>query len=159
MSAENTWEPNIVESIGEDACEAISAMCDIRDLAYMSGATWKDACECTRGIPEEISIAIAAHGAKKRALSGRATRAHSSRRAPSGISYRVYGLLPTQWYSLRALVFKRDGYRCVYCGSDGGGVSLHCDHVIPWSRGGETTKQNLATACRPCNSSKRDLTI
>lgn len=70
--------------------------------------------------------------------------------------YTIYGISPKEWYALRHLIFDRDGHKCVYCGSDGEGVSLHCDHVIPWSKGGESIFQNLVTACRFCNSSKRD---
>lgn len=59
------------------------------------------------------------------------------------------------WQPLRRLVFERDGYVCTYCGSDGNGASLHCDHVIPVSRGGSHHPDNLTTACQSCNSSKR----
>lgn len=54
---------------------------------------------------------------------------------------------------LRMEVLHRDNFTCVYCGSD---QNLHCDHVVPVSKGGETSLYNLVTACRPCNSSKRD---
>jgi len=61
------------------------------------------------------------------------------------------------WASLRLMVFERDDFRCVYCGCD---VSAdpQCDHVHPISRGGQNSMDNLATACRPCNSSKGDKT-
>lgn len=53
---------------------------------------------------------------------------------------------------LRAKVLKRDNYTCRYCGSTQ--EPLHCDHVYPESRGGETSYNNLVTACRPCNLKK-----
>lgn len=53
---------------------------------------------------------------------------------------------------LRRAVFKRDGYRCRYCGSTTG--PFHADHVYPESKGGETTIDNLVTACARCNISK-----
>jgi 5-methylcytosine-specific restriction endonuclease McrA len=56
------------------------------------------------------------------------------------------------WARLRDAVFLRDGYSCVYCGADG--PTLHCDHIIPVSRGGRSVMENLATACGPCNVSK-----
>ena len=59
---------------------------------------------------------------------------------------------PDLWLELRAQVFARDGYRCVYCGSED--QPLHCDHVIPFSRGGQSTLENLVAACAPCNISK-----
>ena len=61
------------------------------------------------------------------------------------------------WEALRQKTFERDGFLCVYCGSD---VSddPQCDHIFPISRGGENRLDNLATSCRSCNSSKGDRT-
>lgn len=56
-----------------------------------------------------------------------------------------------EYHQFRKEVFERDGYACVYCGSQ---LSLSLDHVIPQSRGGAHTLDNLVTACRRCNSSK-----
>lgn len=53
--------------------------------------------------------------------------------------------------SLRTEVYERDAYRCVTCG---GHTALSLDHIIPESKGGPTTSENLQTMCRPCNSSK-----
>ena len=53
--------------------------------------------------------------------------------------------------NLTKQVFERDAYRCVTCA---GHIDLTCDHVIPESKGGETSLENLQTMCRPCNSSK-----
>ena len=58
------------------------------------------------------------------------------------------------WASLRRAVFERDGFICQYCGTSGDGVVLHCDHVIPVSRGGDDFMSNLATACSQCNLEK-----
>ena len=52
---------------------------------------------------------------------------------------------------LRWRVYARDHYRCVKCGKR---WDLSCDHIVPVSKGGETTLGNLQTMCRPCNSSK-----
>ncbi|MCF0057725.1 HNH endonuclease [Dyadobacter sp. CY356] len=52
-------------------------------------------------------------------------------------------------------IFKRDGNRCQYCGTHD---HLTLDHVMPKSRGGKTTWDNLATACKRCNSKKGDYT-
>lgn len=62
-----------------------------------------------------------------------------------------------EWATIRAEVFARDDYTCTYCGAHG--VQLECDHVIPVSRGGDSSMDNLTTACRPCNRSKRAKTI
>ena len=57
-----------------------------------------------------------------------------------------------EWLALRAYVFHRDGYRCVYCGDRP--EVLHCDHVVPFSKGGRSEPSNLVASCAPCNISK-----
>lgn len=52
----------------------------------------------------------------------------------------------------RKRVFERDNYTCRYCGSKKG--PFHTDHVYPESKGGETTLNNLVTACGHCNQGK-----
>src|SRR2546422_7217986 len=44
----------------------------------------------------------------------------------------------------RRALFARDGWRCVYCGTTAGRLTL--DHVIPRSRGGEPVRENVRTA-------------
>jgi hypothetical protein len=58
---------------------------------------------------------------------------------------------------LRFEVFKRDGFRCRYCGAGVIEVTLHCDHVVPESKGGPTVAENLVTACQPCNLGKSNV--
>ncbi|MGX5220269.1 HNH endonuclease [Pseudomonas segetis] len=51
----------------------------------------------------------------------------------------------------RARILKRDGYKCQYCGS----TEHPCiDHVIPVSRGGDSSDDNLQVLCLPCNTKK-----
>ena len=62
------------------------------------------------------------------------------------------------WY-----VMARDGEACVYCGwsrgrSYGRPDRIHVDHVVPFSRGGEPTRENLVCACSSCNLFKGDRT-
>ena len=52
-------------------------------------------------------------------------------------------------------ILKRDGFKCVYCGNKAGKRPLHVDHVIPVSKGGENTDDNLAAACFECNMGKK----
>jgi 5-methylcytosine-specific restriction endonuclease McrA len=52
----------------------------------------------------------------------------------------------------RRALFARDGWRCVYCGSSGGRLTL--DHVVPRSRGGDSVWENVVTSCAPCNMRK-----
>lgn len=51
-------------------------------------------------------------------------------------------------------VLARDRETCQYCGTQPGRFQLTVDHVIPRSRGGLTTWDNVVTACRDCNHTK-----
>ncbi len=51
-------------------------------------------------------------------------------------------------------VFLRDAFHCQYCGEHSKTQYLTFDHVIPRSRGGETSWDNIIAACRPCNTRK-----
>lgn len=55
----------------------------------------------------------------------------------------------------RQNIYRRDGHACGYCGSKS---NLTLDHVIPKSKGGGNTWQNLVTCCKKCNSTKDDRT-
>lgn len=60
---------------------------------------------------------------------------------------------------LRFKVLKRDNFKCCACGASPAkdpSVELHIDHIIPWSKGGETTIDNLQTLCSKCNLGKSD---
>ena len=59
----------------------------------------------------------------------------------------------------RRTVLARDQYRCQYCGSEPPKGHLTLDHVLPRSRGGEHTWENVVAACIPCNQRKGDRTL
>ena len=65
-------------------------------------------------------------------------------RVPRGVTRRIS----------RRVLFARDGWQCVYCGSAGNRLTL--DHVVPRSRGGESSWENVVTSCAPCNLRKGD---
>jgi 5-methylcytosine-specific restriction endonuclease McrA len=67
----------------------------------------------------------------------------------------------------RSAVFKRDNYRCIYCGIQIGNTrsgrilqkdDFSLDHIIPRSRGGKNTWGNTACSCFHCNQRKADRT-
>lgn len=61
---------------------------------------------------------------------------------------------------LRFRVMQRDNFKCCACGASPAkdpAVELHIDHIIPWSKGGETVIDNLQTLCSKCNLGKSDL--
>lgn len=51
-------------------------------------------------------------------------------------------------------IFKRDSFRCVYCGATPVQGPLHVDHVIAVANGGTDKPDNLITACANCNLGK-----
>jgi 5-methylcytosine-specific restriction endonuclease McrA len=55
----------------------------------------------------------------------------------------------------RTRIFRRDNEECVYCGST---KQLTLDHVIPRSRGGSNSWDNLVTCCHNCNVRKSNKT-
>lgn len=60
---------------------------------------------------------------------------------------------------LRFDVFKRDGFKCAYCGAHPPSVMLECDHIHPVALGGSNDIDNLITACFNCNRGKADKSL
>lgn len=52
---------------------------------------------------------------------------------------------------MRFAIFRRDGERCKRCGSR---HNLEIDHIVPISKGGKSTYDNLQTLCHSCNMEK-----
>ena len=55
---------------------------------------------------------------------------------------------------IRFEVFKRDSFKCQYCGAAAPDVMLEVDHIDPVSKGGANEMVNYITACRSCNAGK-----
>lgn len=60
---------------------------------------------------------------------------------------------------VRFEVFKRDSFKCQYCGKSAPDVILHVDHINPVSKGGDNDIMNLITACEDCNQGKKARTL
>ena len=63
-------------------------------------------------------------------------------------------------YRIRFKVMQRDDFKCQICGASPAmqaGVLLHVDHIVPVSKGGQATMDNLQTLCQKCNLGKSDL--
>lgn len=56
--------------------------------------------------------------------------------------------------AIRFEVFKRDSFRCQYCGRSAPDVILEVDHIVPVAEGGKNDLLNLVTSCRDCNRGK-----
>jgi 5-methylcytosine-specific restriction endonuclease McrA len=74
--------------------------------------------------------------------------------APSVVRLRYFVKVPfrAQAPLTRRAVFARDDWKCQYCASP----AENLDHVVPRSKGGEHTWENVVAACRRCNSKKEN---
>ena len=74
--------------------------------------------------------------------------------APSVVRLRYFVKIPYRAHAAltRRAVFARDGWVCQYCGQ----AAENLDHVMPRSRGGGHTWENVVAACRRCNSRKEN---
>ena len=76
-------------------------------------------------------------------------------RIPSVIRLLEYRRIPHQTRALsRKNILMRDRYTCQYCHRTMPSGELTLDHVLPRSRAGETTWENLVACCHPCNNRK-----
>lgn len=65
-------------------------------------------------------------------------------------------------WRLRAKVLIRDSCICQMCGASPAKnpeTVLHVDHILPWSKGGETVDENLQTLCAVCNIGKSNIVV
>ena len=87
---------------------------------------------------------------------------HSSaqaHRVPSVIRLLAYRHIPQQSRALsRKNILLRDRNTCQFCGRVFPGSELTLDHVVPRSRGGRSSWENLVACCYNCNNSKGDRT-
>ncbi len=116
---------------------------DFRPLSYfpLSLWSWQDAVKAV--FLERVSV-----------LSEYDTEVHSpslAMRLPSVIALKEYIPAARRPAFTRFNVFLRDGFECQYCGERSPAQDLTFDHVIPRSRGGRTTWENVVAACSHCN--------
>lgn len=74
--------------------------------------------------------------------------------APSVVRLRYFVRVPYRSHAplTRRAVFARDSWACQYCGA----TAENLDHVVPRSRGGSHTWDNVVASCRRCNSKKEN---
>ena len=126
-----------------NACPALVLNADYRPLSYfpLSLWGWQDAVKAV--FLDRVDI-----------VSEYEEKVHSpsfEMRLPSVVALRRYVTPARRPAFTRFNVFLRDRFSCVYCGD---GDELTFDHLIPRSRGGRTTWDNVVTACSDCNLRK-----
>ena len=127
------------------ACPALVLNADYRPLSYfpLSLWSWQDTAKAV--FLDRVNIV---------SEYDRVIRSPSFEfRLPSVVSLKTY-VKPTRHPAFtRFNVFLRDRFSCQYCGSRD---DLTFDHLVPRSKGGTTTWENVVTACSPCNLKKGD---
>lgn len=80
-------------------------------------------------------------------------------RLPFAIALIEYVRIPYKKARLtRENVFRRDKFLCQYCGCGLNATNATLDHVLPVSRGGKDSWENLVASCKKCNSKKSNRT-
>ena len=76
---------------------------------------------------------------------------------PEVITLRIYDSIPESEIKFtRRNIYEHYGYRCCYCGNKFHTNDLNLEHIIPKSRGGHSSWNNVVTSCIPCNITKGD---
>lgn len=129
--------------VSPDSCPALVLNADFRPLSYypLSLWSWQDAIKAV--CLDRVNI-----------ISEYEKVVHSpsfEMALPSVVSLKEYVQPSRHPAFTRFNVFLRDKFQCQYCGSKN---DLTFDHVIPRSKGGRTTWDNVVAACAPCNLRK-----
>ena len=126
-----------------EACHALVLNADFRPLSYfpLSLWSWQDAVKAV--FLDRVNIVSQYE---------RTIRSPNfEMRLPSVIALKEFVPTERRPAFTRFNVFLRDRFHCQYCGEPFPTHELTFDHVIPRSRGGRTTWDNVVTACGSCN--------
>ncbi len=130
-------------SLALESCPALVLNADFRPLSYypLSLWPWQEAIKAV--VSDRVNVV---------SVYNRFVRSPSSVMAlPSVISLKEYIPSKRRPAFTRFNVFLRDRFTCQYCGESLPTHDLTFDHVVPRSKGGHTTWENVVTACSPCN--------
>lgn len=133
-------------AVALDSCPALVLNADFRPLSYypLSVWSWQDAVKAV--CLDRVNIV---------SLYDHVVRSPSfEMRLPSVISLKEYIAMARRPAFTRFNVFLRDRFTCQYCGGAFPSHDLTFDHVVPRSRNGRTTWENVVTACSTCNLRK-----
>ena len=145
VCAGSTIEENHVTASPE-SCPALVLNADFRPLSYFPLSLWPWQETVKAVFLDRVNI-----------ISEYDQVVHSpsfEMRLPSVISLKEFIPLARRPAFTRFNVFLRDRFCCQYCSSPFSTHDLTFDHVIPRSRGGRTSWQNVVTACQSCNLRK-----
>lgn len=114
--------------------------------------------EATSIISAKDALRLLVKGAAEMEVS-RGLKIHPDFDLPSVIRLKKYHYIPTRKHLVqRKNFYVRDKYTCAYCYKRFNPSELTLDHIMPESRGGKATWDNLVTCCVRCNRKKADRT-
>jgi 5-methylcytosine-specific restriction endonuclease McrA len=130
-------------SVALDSCPALVLNADFRPLSYYPLSLWSWQ-ETVKAVCLDRVNIVSEYEQEVRSPS-------FVMRLPSVISLKEYIATSRRPAFTRFNVFLRDRFICQYCRELHSAHDLTFDHVVPRSRGGRTTWQNVVTACSSCN--------
>lgn len=129
-----------------EQCPALVLNADYRPLSYFPLSLWSWQ-EAVKAIFRESVTVVSEYD--------RIVRSPGiEMKLPSVIALNDYVVTARRPAFTRFNVFLRDNWNCQYCGSKYKTNDLTFDHVIPKSRGGRSTWDNIVTSCQVCNTKK-----
>ncbi len=137
------WQKGAGLSLALQSCPALVLNADFRPLSYypLSLWSWQEAIKAV--VADRVNV-VSVYGRKVHSPSAEMP-------LPSVIALKEYIPTSRRPAFTRFNVFLRDRFTCQYCGESLPTHELTFDHVIPRSKGGRTTWDNVITACSPCN--------
>lgn len=129
-----------------DSCPTLVLNADYRPLSYYPLSLWSWQ-EAVKAVFLERVAVVSEYDQVIRSPS-------FQMKVPSVIALKEYAQPKAHPAFTRFNVFLRDKWTCQYCAAKHKTHELTFDHVIPRSRGGATTWENIATACQCCNMLK-----
>lgn len=135
-----------LSSVSLERCPALILNADYRPLSYFPLSIWPWQ-EAVKAIFRETVTVISEYDRYVHSPT-------SEFRLPSVLALKEYVATPQTPAFTRFNVFLRDAWHCQYCGDLYKTHNLTFDHVIPRSRGGRTSWDNIVSACKPCNTKK-----
>lgn len=146
-STSDTTSPTVYKPLSQSDCPALVLNADFRPLSYypLSLLSWQDTIKAV--FLDRVNI-LAYYDDKT------VSSASCEWKVPSVIALKDYYAPKRRPAFTRFNVFLRDDFTCQYTGQKYPVSELTFDHLVPRSRGGKTSWENIVTACREANTRK-----
>ena len=134
------------QSVPLEQCPALVLNADYQPLSYFPLSIWPWQ-EAVKAIFRDSVVVVSEYERYVRSPT-------HELKLPSVLALKEYVHTARRPAFTRFNVFLRDGFLCQYCGGKFKTQELTFDHVVPRSKGGRTSWDNIVTACQDCNTAK-----